>query len=423
MQIDNKKLKRYLKYQNMLNYHTQEPDDFFGIISLELYLKDILKSIIGIGLKYMPQKRINLVPVDILVLDPWEPQVGRIKEFVEFLEKEFSVKHVYQELGLKILLKGMVQKVKGKISFRFMLDACYSNYLVNKYSPKIFITFDNGGIRPSFIRYFIKNTGKLINISHSITANNYSHSTFDFHYYFIYGKSSIVNLNANKVRIGSTKAIKSGSPFIPPDFCLPPNFSKEKILFTSIWTEKSNINWHRKNLEIIKEWIQEHIEYKLFIKLHPIENPSLINSMFGEISNVEILDRSISLKDALKEVSLVVSSWSNATIEAAVLNRPSIVIDYSDLRDNNLRIEEYFLPRAKNPEELQNRIDTIFTNYESYLNSCKAYAQYHLEYTTHSLSYMSSCLKSIIEGREDFPYSFVEEDLSVLLGSKLVDCK
>jgi CDP-glycerol glycerophosphotransferase (TagB/SpsB family) len=232
-----------------------------------------------------------------------------------------------------------------------------------------------------------------------------------------------VNLNANKVRIGSTKAIKSGSPFIPPDFCLPPNFSKEKILFTSIWTEKSNINWHRKNLEIIKEWIQEHIEYKLFIKLHPIENPSLINSMFGEISNVEILDRSISLKDALKEVSLVVSSWSNATIEAAVLNRPSIVIDYSDLRDNNLRIEEYFLPRAKNPEELQNRIDTIFTNYESYLNSCKAYAQYHLEYTTHSLSYMSSCLKSIIEGREDFPYSFVEEDLSVLLGSKLVDCK
>ena len=91
--------------------------------------------------------------------------------------------------------------------------------------------------------------------------------------------------------------------------------------------------------------------------------------------------------EALNDIFLVIINFSVASVEAAFLNRPVVVIN-SLMKDKNstdfrksdqyLYIEDFFPERAKNITEITVRINKISNKYSYYLQQCKRYSDFHL---------------------------------------------
>jgi len=191
------------------------------------------------------------------------------------------------------------------------------------------------------------------------------------------------------------------------EFSLPINRKSKKLLFFSASLRRKDIrDIILKNYKLLSKWARGQQNYNLIIKLHPLEEDSVIKSIFKNISNVKFLPKEISIKDSLVDISLVLGIWSCALIEAAVLNRPAVIINDSDEGDF-LELEKYFLPRARTVEEIQKHIDETFVRYDEYLERTKLFVHRHLERTIDSVSFMTSCIKCIYEGKEDFSYMVI----------------
>ncbi|GAI03241.1 unnamed protein product, partial [marine sediment metagenome] len=243
--------------------------------------------------------------------------------------------------------------------------------------------------------------GKLIDIAHGITPNSQRYSMFDFHYYFMIGQSSVDSAFRQKRRYGNTKIVKAGSFRMDKEFTLPINKESKKLVFFSSWLRKDIRGIILKNYNLLAKWARVQQNYNLAIKLHPLEEESIIKSIFKNIPNVTFLPKEISMKVALADVSLALGMWSCALIDAAVLNRPVVIINDSDMEDF-LELENYFLPRARTVEEIQERVEETFARYDEYLERTRYFVSRHLEHTVDSVRYIASCIKSISEGKEDF---------------------
>lgn len=255
---------------------------------------------------------------------------------------------------------------------------------------------------------FLKNEmekigGKVVNLSHAVLANNEDHTMFDFHYYFVFGQSSIDNAFRQKTRYGSTKLVKTGSSLIDNEISLPINQEKKKILFFSSWLPPKVRDIVLRNFNLLAKWAKVQRKYHLVIKHHPLEDESIIRSIFKDIPNVTFLPKETGMKNALKDVSLVLTGWSAASVEAALLNRPAVIINDSDLPDF-WELEKYYLPRARTVEEIQERVDETFARYDYFQERSKDFVRRHLEHTTDSIPFIADCIKSIYNGKEDFEY-------------------
>jgi hypothetical protein len=336
----------------------------------------------------------------------------------------FTVCH--EKLSLKrILLKKMFCHTDQIFPIPLRFDAVLAQYLVKKYTPKIVCSFT--GSAASFIRELLheQTGGKNIYLSHSVIPPAISYYTnFDYDYSFFFGQSSLNSVLSNSVHIGNTKVVLTGSPFIIQDFELPPNREKKNILFFSTWLlsfpesgpEKTVL---LKNTEMIMQWAQLHPEFHLYVKLHPLERPEFMTNLTQGIPNITVLDKKISMLDALRNISLVLHSWSAASIEAAVLKRPMVVVNtHKSLNTHWVSVQYLSLfkdfPHASTVEELHQGILQVFGDYERFLYRTQEFAKFHLEHTAHSLEVITDCIASIYHDEEKFPFVTVHEELTGL---------
>lgn len=355
----------------------------------------------------------SITPTDILFLHPYKLGVMRTEALWRSLgNRGFKIYHEVI-LPSKILKKRMLCNHIRNIPEEFIFEFAYAKYIVKKYEPKILCSFMDSAVLSSFLRHELKGYGKYINIAHSISGSTEAFTMFDFDYYFVFGKSSIKNIMNNPVRVGNTKAVLAGSPFITSHFVLNPNYEKKNILFFSYYLPAAIKDILLGNLKIVLEWAKIHPEYNLYIKLHPLENPSTIRRLSKGI-NIKVLEKNVSMDDALKDVSLVLLSWSSAAVEAALLNRPIVVVNDSDIPDTFLYLEKFFQPRAKSVKELHEAITKTFNDYEKYLSQCKKFVDYHLEHKTDSIPFITDCIESIFYGKKNIKFVAIEENLSGL---------
>ncbi len=157
------------------------------------------------------------------------------------------------------------------------------------------------------------------------------------------------------------------------------------------------------------DWIKVHPEYNLFIKLHPVEKGDYVRNTVKDIKNVQVLDKKTTIKEALKEVSMVIIPWSAASVEAALVRRPSVVVNHkpydkeSDdyvVSDKFLYLEDFFPKRATNSTELHDRIQNISNNYDHYLKKCDEFVAYHLAKTTDSTEYIAEIIDKIYNNND-----------------------
>lgn len=334
---------------------------------------------------------------------------NRVRFFAEHLQhRGFKIRHDAIHSAKNVIIHRLLKKHGNYLPLDLAFDSAYAEYIIEKYKPKILLTFMDCDVISFFLKEKMRNYGKVINIAHGVSAATHRFSMFDFDYLFLLGQSSLKNISKNPVRFGSTKAILAGSIFVNENFLLPPNKEMKNILFFSSWLPPEIKNVVLRNFSIVSEYAVQHKEYDFFIKLHPLEDPTIWKKKSKGINNIHILKRNIEMKEALRGVSLVLHQWSNASLEAALLNRPSISVDVRGTIDDYLLFDHFFTPKATNAKVLHERISETFQNYDHYLKKCDAYASYHLE-KRYAVDYICDCIESIYHGREDFPVHIINE--------------
>lgn len=404
-------MRRYLDYEKLLRYrfYQRRSINQFRMISMAKFIVGwvLLKS----KLFYTRPRESKC---DIMLLHESKKVIKLHENFYKAIEtRGFKIEHDVLQNNMKVVINRMLSKTAYRIPAAFFIEACYAEYIVKKYKPKIMITFMDNSILSTFLKIKMKDYGQVINIAHGITADTFRFSMFDFDYVFLFGQSSLDRIARNKVRFGNTKAVLTGSIFINNDYYLPPNKEKKNIIFISSWIPKQIRAVILRNFAILREYAQQHKEYQFFIKLHPLEDRSVWEKISYGISNITILDQETGLKEAIGNVSLIIHQWSNASIEAALLNRPSISLNSGKMHDDYLSGDKFFLPKATDVQSLHERICKIHENYDYYLKKCKEYASYHLE-RIDSIEYACDCIESIYYGREDFPIYPITEELKGL---------
>ena len=292
-----------------------------------------------------------------------------------------------------------------------------AKFLVRKYQPKVVCGSLDFSPFASFLRRELQASGgKLINIAHGLTSSGYKCTMFDFDYYFLFGQSSFNYIETNPVRVGSTRAVLTGSPFVTPDFDLPPNMKKKVVLFFS------QIKYERfavrdaliDNTKIVIDWARAHPEFHLLVKNHPGGDAKSVQSLCQGVPNITVLPKTTSMVDAVKQASLTISTASNATLEAAVLGRPAVIVNKSDLWPNYLSLEDFFLPRATSVEELHQNIQQTFDQYNGFLQKAREFSVFHLTHTTGAVEFMADCIEAISRDEEPFTWIPIEENIEGL---------
>ena len=171
---------------------------------------------------------------------------------------------------------------------------------------------------------------------------------------------------------------------------------------------------------LFRDWARAQQDVDVYIKLHPLEDPKYVNGLIEGCPNIQVLDKKVGMKEALEPVSLIITTISNASIESAMLHRPTVVVSNvpydpnSPSRfesDNYLHLEQFFPKRCATPEALGATVQEVFANYDHYLSRCAAFVEHHMSSGNNATERYVEVLSSIHAGREDFEYTELPEIL------------
>lgn len=357
--------------------------------------------------------------VDIVVVFDSMIDYQRSKSIWDGLKNKcYRIKPLTLDFTLARLAPLYIRK-SPQIPYRIYMWACYAAMIKKQYNPKMLCIYQGCDVWPVFMRHEMQDTGPTVFIPHAIHPPFYLYTCIDFDYYLAFGQSAIDSLKSNTIRIGHTNVILTGSPLIDSSFSLAPNKEKKHLLFFSDWWIEQDIKNTRKNFAILIQWAQKHPEYTVYIKLHPLEKGYYVKEQIRNIPNMIMLPKETSFVDACSTSSAVITSWSVASVEAALLNRPTIVVNHSPYDENShdyiasdkfLYLEKYFPRRATTAEELDERIQQMMNNFDYYLDNCREFIQYHIEKTTGSQDYVISVLDNILQAKMDNIPTFTLEE-------------
>lgn len=357
---------------------------------------------------------------DILVVGTCPRDIEGSSHIWEALtEKGYKVETWYMKKKTDFFKYALKVKIVLKLPGILYLQACLAKYLVSNYQPRLLITFYSYDVLPSFLRYEMKDIGKTVFMPHAVIPTTHIYTSTDYDYYFVFGESSFNNLQAQKIRIGNTKIVMSGSPMINDDFILPEVETENRtILYFSNWLVGIEPDY-TKDYEIVIEWAKIHPEFKLLVKIHPLEKGDFVKRSIKGIPNIEILSSSISIIDAVKQAALSIVAFSVASLESAILKRPVVVANsriYNEnsedarISDKFLFLEKYFQPRATSSEELNERIMQTFSNYPFYVSNCDNFVKSHIKYGGQSKDNIINLIISVLDNK-DIDYEEISECL------------
>lgn len=344
---------------------------------------------------------ITPVKTDILFLHTHAGNPHRIKQITDILERQgVLVRH--HVLSMKRMFAGKEFCTPGYRIHRLLYPyAAYASYIVKTYRPKMLVTMMDSHPLSSFLRREMSGIGPYVNIAHCPSEPNHYFSMFDFDYYFVFGESSLRELQNNPIRIGSTRAIPAGSPYLSKDsITIPEDFDARSILYFSSQKPPGPLGkMLRENSKIVYDWAREHPEYRLKVKLHPLEDREYTEYLSRNAANVTILEKDIDVIEALQGVAAVIIHWSSASLEAAMMRKPIVIVNRFEIYRNFLDFPLYFPPAAASPEELSKAIDETIERYSQYVQNAERFYKHHIE-RDDSIGYIAECLSLILNGNE-----------------------
>ena len=214
----------------------------------------------------------------------------------------------------------------------------------------------------------------------------------DFDYYCIYGPSSYNYLKKLKPSIGSPIFIQAGSYLFDKYFHLPKPHKNMPVLLLGMGPSMENSTYGQSIYQIVIDW-QKKYQQKLYIRLHPRSDGQFWKKFLSD--NIEICHLKY-FQESLSKSCLVISGYTNAFIDAALLYRPSILLDFNKSPDF-IEIERFFCHKVSNADNLNSAINCIKDNMNEYIIKCNNFCDYHLPERANSLNCIISNIKMIIK--------------------------
>jgi hypothetical protein len=348
--------------------------------------------------------------VDVLIVHPSESsrRLGRKNFFLQKIKSSGIV--VAEEVLIKAsgVNSNCFSEPDKDTPLRFYALAGYAKYLIKKYRPRIVINERYSPVFSFYIKEYLPEDGRLVHLAHSIPSNDTNKFCLNyFDYYFLFGQSSIDKMAGKSVRFGSSKACAVGSYLIQDDFYLGPSQPNKNVLIIAMgdWPKYNDAieNYY----EMFLAWIKRRDDLTFFVKLHPKSETGFWGREAQGYKNVNVLPQSCSIKEAVSKACVVVNMHSNACIESAVLNRPIIPADPLPFLDE-FEVEKYFFKNCQNTEALDSAYNQIVTDYPHFVEQARRFAERHVANGAGSVPCMVSTIKSILQGKEDFPFKTLD---------------
>ena len=322
-------------------------------------------------------------PVDVLFLHIHDGQ-PRLQGLVAQLAGHgLTVRHERLDLGDSPRIRPAAFAVLPEL-FR---TAAQARALVEVHRPTVVVTQTDSLLMSPFLRSQLPGTSCYVNLAHAVVPNEIGHSMTDFDYFFVFGESSLHHLRRNPIRIGTTKVVLTGSPFVEAGQVAvrrrPPRDTR-KVLYASSWLTPAFRDMQIQCANTVLTWARNRPDVALTIKLHPLEDPGLLRSLVGGAQNVTILDQKTNLFAALEDADLLLHQGSCSSVEAALLGIPSLVIrgdnmpeDVARARREFLEEERFFGPAVFTPADLNAAYARVFNNPDEYVARAERYADHH----------------------------------------------
>ncbi len=285
-------LSKYSKINNK-NYIKKLNNTFGNIFKLEIIknIKDLKK------LAYLDKiVFINLIPIDLRHLKVWRV-IKKYKLFNVFVQNDQFRRLREQETSNKKIKKNIFKNIfKFYYFFRILV--------ILNYLPKINLVFvATKEIKESFENSILKKLDKFLKIT-----------LFSF-----FKKIKIVNIKFYEPKVKSLSKYICYIDTAPYDHPAVKHFSEEEI-------NMNNRKIFYKNLVNLLKKIQKYLNKKIIICLHPKYNLKNKKSDFGNLK-CEIFKT----EKYIKESSIVLFTSTSMIVNAMILKKKILQINYSDL--------------------------------------------------------------------------------------------
>ena len=340
--------------------------------------------------------KISTESCDVLILHPTSKsfRLKRLQKLIDSLKT--SDVHVLETIALseKQVVKKKACCGPFESGLLFRCYEGYANWLRKRYNPKIIITFRNGTVLSPFLKS--KNNGDPItfHMAHSVlTGQSSRFDMLDYDYYCLYGKSSFEYLKKLSYFFGSCQIILGGSYLFDKDFVLPPANSKSPLLFLGMGPELEESSEGQKIYELVRDW-QKLNKRQLYVRLHQRSKGEFWTSLSQK--GIDILPVE-SFQVSASRASLVLSPYTNAVVDAALLGRPVQLVALPNEQDF-LQVEKFFGPRVFDSVGLDRAIARHLNNYKESVDACRYFIEFHLEQGVDSLDYINTTILELLAG-------------------------
>jgi len=401
LKLDFLALEKYFSWQELSNSKNLTRPKFSRRI-----VKPVRLYLYGIIAKFYSQPISSKIQCDVLMLHRSENSRKRgLRDHVtkQLRKQGLNVIEAQTENNQTILKNNLFSTPPVKTPLKFLFYASYANYIVENYSPKVILTETNGSDLSPFLKAFLPEGSSLVHVAHCAITDNYRHySLIDYDYYFLYGKSSFDKLHKRDNLFGSCKAVLTG-PYIPHHAApLPPCDANKNILLFGVNPNMERRPHIQKIYAFIKNLAQKHTDYQLFVKIHPRSETDFWDRAQASCPNIHFIKQGTDMQEALSDISITLGIYTNAVLDAALRNRPSLLVS-DDTVDDEFDIEKFFLPRCRNESELQANIEKLLANYPYYVEKTIEFSQYHLAHQDDSVNFIAQCVADIAHNKESFP--------------------
>ena len=217
------------------------------------------------------------------------------------------------------------------------------------YRPKVIGFFDESTKYSNALKKY--SGAKVINIAHAVTGDERFYNNIFFDYYFIYGRSSMNNMLNNHNLSINAKVNIVGPIWSEVSLMLDKHNDEEFlrflksvksrykriILITSQWTKSE---YHkeglRPNYEDLIAFIKNSSDFYFVVRKHPreCEEEKIWDRLEGR-SNISIRSSGLEGFTVYRDVvDLHITVFSNAAIDLALLNIPTIFFNKNGHHDN-----------------------------------------------------------------------------------------
>lgn len=366
-------VKPFVDNNSTNNYFVFHLDKFFGKTEAYKGIKDKV-GFVDLSYKFSIEKIVANYRLDYLVF--FNPG-NLFEQAVILICKRNEIKTVYFQHGVNPDYKKIGLTRKSYINW-FKLSSIIKRYFFY-YMILLLMIFKYNNHK--YYKYLFERTKSLIHKDKNSITRNYGTSEVHTDLHFVYNQADKEFIVKN-LRIENSNVEILGYPFIESKNLIPIN--KKYILYISSALRPSKvINIGLEEELLFYQNLSEVVEttnYKLVIKLHPLDNHQAITNSLIDYKEVTIFT-DYNLADLVLNAEIIIGDLSSALFYAVKYYKPIVLLTYPYLKNYVFDLTDWQIGIKSNLNNLSGLINSLNTSDCINMSSYNDFLQNFLNYT------------------------------------------